>query len=58
MIELLRVVVMVTLIAALPVIVAGGLLQSPWWCVIGVPAWIAAQYLTRPGARWSVWRIQ
>ena len=56
-VEIARVTAMVLLIAALPVIVAAGLLVSPLACVVGVPVWIVAQYLTRPGARLSVWRL-
>lgn len=58
MVELIRVTVLVLLVCALPVIVVAGLMVTPWACVIGAPLWIVAQYLTRPGARWSVWRLE
>lgn len=54
--EVVRCTGMVALIAALPLILAAALIESPWWLAT-LPLWIAAQWATRPGARLSVWRI-
>ena len=47
---------MVLIAAALPLLLAAAALVSPWW-LCAAPVWAVAQYLTRPGARWSVWRL-
>lgn len=54
--ELARVLGMVTIAMALPMLAAAALLVSPWWWA-ALPLWCAAQWATRPGARLSVWRI-
>lgn len=37
-------------------LVAAAALVSPLW-LWAAPVWIVAQYLTRPGARLSVWML-
>ena len=54
--EVVRVTGMVTIARSLPLLLAAALLVSPWWWA-ALPIWVAAQVATRPGARWSVWRI-
>ena len=55
-IEVARVAGMVLIAAALPLLLAAAALVSPWW-LCAAPVWAVAQWLTRPGARWSVWRL-